>query len=161
MFPNLDQAVLSDSDYDEVMMAIATIRAKLSFLVNLTADERRSSTKMGDKTRIFIQKAMEVANRHSDFLPRSFDVEEMRREVDLIEKLYPVLLSLSQLHELVEDTYMIAGDEAYASARTVYQSAKANGRGIGIDAVVEELGQRFARKPRKSPAQLEVNQTTE
>ncbi|MGJ3249501.1 MAG: hypothetical protein ACFE0J_00010 [Elainellaceae cyanobacterium] len=156
MAPNLDQVVLSDSDHNDVMVAIATIRAKLDFLVNLTVDERRSSAKMGDKTRIFIQKAMDVANRHSDFLPRSFDVDEMRREVDLFEKLYPVLLSLSQLHELVEDTYMIAGDEAYASARTVYQSAKANGRGIGIDAVVEELGQRFTRKPRKPQVRTEA-----
>ncbi|NJN58735.1 MAG: hypothetical protein HC879_15180 [Leptolyngbyaceae cyanobacterium SL_5_9] len=93
---------------------------------------------------------MEVANRNDEFLPRSFDINEMRRAVNLYESLYPILLSLGQLHELLEDTYYVAGNEAYASARVVYQSAKTHGRGIGIDTVVEELGTRFSRKSRKS-----------
>jgi hypothetical protein len=40
------------------MQAIATIRDKLSFLINLSKEERRSLPKMGDKTRIFVQKAL-------------------------------------------------------------------------------------------------------
>jgi hypothetical protein len=150
MTSNLNHATLSETDHQEVMAAIATIQQKLSFLVNLSPEERRTLPKLGDKTRIFIQKAMEVVDRHADFLPRSFDITQMRREVGLYEGLYPILLSLTQLHELVEDTYLIAGTEAYTSARTVYRSAKSNGRGIGIDAVVEELGRRYSRKPRKS-----------
>lgn len=74
----------------------------------------------------------------------------MQREVELYEGLYPILLAVAQLHELVNDTYLAAGNEAYTSARTVYGSAKVNGRGMGVDAVVDDLGQRFSRKPRKS-----------
>jgi hypothetical protein len=152
MTVNLNQAALSDSE-QEVMETIASIHDKLSFLINLTQAERRSLPKIGDKTRIFVQKAMEVANRNNEFLPRSFDINEMRRAVNLYESLYPILLSLGQLHELLEDTYYAAGNEAYASARVVYQSAKTYGRGIGIDTVVDELGTRFSRKSRKSQAQ--------
>lgn len=150
---HLDHAALSETDCQEVMEAITAIHQKLSFLVNLSQEERRSFSKLGDKTRIFIQKAMEVANRNDEFLPRSFDVAEMRRIVEVYERLYPILLSLAQLHELIEDTYVAAGNEAFASARVVYHSAKTNGRGIGIDAVVEELGTRFSRKPRKPQAE--------
>lgn len=146
----LNQAVLSEEDQKEVMVAIATIRQKLPFLINLSTDERRALSKLGDKTCMFIQKAMEVVNQDDSFLPRSFDVAEMQREVELFEGLYPILLSLAQLYELVEHTYWAAGDDAYASARVVYQAAKANGRGIGIDAVVDELGNRFNRKSRKA-----------
>ncbi|NJN89478.1 MAG: hypothetical protein HC878_03270 [Leptolyngbyaceae cyanobacterium SL_5_14] len=150
---DLNQAALSDSEQQDVMETIASIHLKLSFLINMTQAERRSLAKVGDKTRVFVQKAMEVVNRNDEFLPRSFDVDEMRRAVKLYESLYPILLSLGQLHELLEDTYYVAANEAYASARVVYQSAKAHGRGIGVDTVVEELGTRFSRKSRKSPPQ--------
>jgi hypothetical protein len=76
----------------------------------------------------------------------------MQREVDLYEGLYPILLAIAQMHELLDDTYMAAGTKAYASARVVYNSAKVNGRGIGIDTVVDELGQRFTRKSSKAAA---------
>lgn len=155
--PYLNQVTLSEDDREETMLAIATIRQKLSFLINLTLEERRAQPKLGDKTRIFIQKAMEVVNRDDSFLPRSFDVADMQREVELFEGLYPILLSLAQLHELVEHTYLAAGNDAYASARVVYQSAKANGRGIGIDAVVDELGSRFSRKSRKASTENQTN----
>jgi hypothetical protein len=150
----LNQVTLTTTDQQAVLQAIAVIRQKLPFLINLSKEERRTLPKLGDKTRIFVQKAMEVVDQNDNFLPRSFDVSNMRREVNLYEGLYPILLSLAQLHELVEDTYMSAGNEAYASAREVYSAAKAHGRGIGIDAVVEELGTRFSRKSRRTQPQL-------
>jgi len=55
---NLNQATLSEANQRDVMQAIATIRDKLSFLINLSKEERRSLPKMGDKTRIFVQKAL-------------------------------------------------------------------------------------------------------
>lgn len=150
MTTTLTQITFSKDDQKEVMQAIATIQQTLSFLINLSQEERRSLPKLGDKTRIFIQKAMEVVNQNSEFMPRSFEVANMQREVDLYEGLYPILLAIAKLHELVDDTYVAAGNEAYTSARTVYSSAKVNGRGMGVDAVVDELGQRFSRKSRKS-----------
>ncbi len=35
----------------------------------------------------------------------------------------------------------------------MYNHTKASGQGSGLDAVVEEMGQRFARKSRKSKSQ--------
>jgi hypothetical protein len=53
---------------------------------------------------------------------------------------------LAQLNELVEDTVMEVGSEAYTAALLVYNYAKANGAGSGLDGVVDEMGKRFARK---------------
>lgn len=97
-----------------------------------------------------VTKALEVATQNSDFLPQSFDVEEMRKDVELFEALYPLLLSLTQIQDLVDDTCMAVGSEAYAAALQVYSFAKASGQGSGLDVLVEEMGQRFARKPRKA-----------
>jgi hypothetical protein len=89
---------------------------------------------------------LEVAIQNEDILPRSFDLEEFKRDVALFEALYPVLIAIAQLNELIEDTVLEVGSEAYAAALLVYNYAKANGKGSGLDGVVDELGKRFARK---------------
>jgi len=66
--------------------------------------------------------------------------------------MYPIVVALTQLQELVDDTCLAAGSEAYAAALQVYTYAKASGQGGGLDAVIGEMGQRFARKPRKAKA---------
>lgn len=38
-----------------------TIKQKLPFLIDLIAEERKSLPKMGDKSRAFVSKALEVA----------------------------------------------------------------------------------------------------
>jgi hypothetical protein len=146
-------ATLAQTDKDAVMQAIATIKEKLPFLIDLSAEERKALPKMGDKSRAFVSKALEIATQNPDFLPRSFDLEEMRKDVQLFEALYPLLLSLSQLQELVDDTSLAVGSEAYAAALQVYNYAKASGQGSGLDTVVVEMGQRFARKSRKAKSQ--------
>jgi len=62
-------AALSKEDRDAVMDAVAVIKEKLPFLVDLNASERKSLPKMGDKSRAFVSKALEVATQNPDFLP--------------------------------------------------------------------------------------------
>jgi hypothetical protein len=149
-------ATLTQADREAVMDAVATIKAKLPFLMDLTTEERKALPKMGDKSRAFVSKALEVATQNPDFLPRSFDLEEMRKDVQLFEAMYPIVMAFTQLQELLDDTYVMVGSEAYAAALQVYNYAKASGQGSGLDAVVDELGQRFARKSRKKEAQQAV-----
>ena len=146
-------ATLAQTERDAVLQAISTIKEKLPFLVNLSSDDRKTLPKMGDKSRAFVSRALEVAAQNPEFLPQSFNLDEMRKHVQLFEALYPVLLSLTQLQELVNDTSLAVGSEAYAAALQVYNYAKASGQGAGLDAVVVEMGQRFTRKPGKSKSQ--------
>ncbi|MEH2323714.1 MAG: hypothetical protein V7K32_09100 [Nostoc sp.] len=142
-------ARLSAVERQAVMDAIATIREKLTFLIDLTTEERKSLPKLGDKSRAFVTKALEIATQNPDFLPRSFNLDEMRRDIELFEALYPILLSLTQLQELVDDTSVAVGSEAYGAALMVYNYAKASGKGAGLDSMVDDLGRRFARKSKK------------
>ncbi|MCV3214863.1 hypothetical protein OGM63_15280 [Plectonema radiosum NIES-515] len=154
MADNRISANLSATDRLAVMDAIATIRQKLPFLVDLTKEERKALPKLGDKSRAFVTKALEVGTQNPDFLPRSFDLDEMRRDMELFEALYPILLSLTQLQELVDDTAVAVGSEAYAAGLMVYNYAKASGKGTGLDSMVNDLGRRFARKTKKVPAKV-------
>jgi hypothetical protein len=140
---------LSAADREAVMEAISTIRQKLPFLIDLSTEERKALPKLGDKSRAFVSKALEIAAQNPDFLPRSFDLDEMRRDMELFEALYPILLSLTQLQELVDDTSVAVNSEAYAAGLLVYNYAKASGKGAGLDSMVDDLGRRFARKAKK------------
>jgi hypothetical protein len=146
---NRISASLPAADQEVVMLAIATIREKLSFLLGLTPEERRGLCRMGDKSRAFVDKALELATQNAELMPRCLDIDEMRRDLELVEALYPVLLSIAQLQELIEDPYLLAGSEAYAAARMAYNSARANGRGMGLNTTVDQMGRRFERKSRK------------
>ena len=105
---------------------------------------------MDDKSSAFVIKALDVATQNPDFLPRAFNIEEMRKDVELMQMLQPVLMVVDQLQDLVEDTYMQVGSEAYTSALTVYNYAENSPSGAALEGVAEELGRRFARRPRPS-----------
>ncbi|MEH2268292.1 MAG: hypothetical protein V7K68_07645 [Nostoc sp.] len=142
-------AKLSSADREAVMQAITTIREKLPFLIDLTTEERKALPKLGDKSRAFVSKALEIGTQNPDFLPRSFDLNEMRQDIELFEALYPILLSLTQLQELVDDTSVAVGSEAYAAGLMVYNYAKVSGKGAGLESMIDDLGRRFARKAKK------------
>jgi hypothetical protein len=150
--PNRVSATLSQEDQDALLNAVATIRQKLSFLLGLNPDERRTLPRLGDKSRAFVTKALEVATQNPDFLPRSFDIDEMKQDVRLFDAMYPLLLSLTQLQELLDDTTTAVGSEAYAAALLVYGYAKTSGRNTGLDAAVDDMSQRFARKAARTAA---------
>ncbi|MDX2212948.1 MAG: hypothetical protein SFY66_06635 [Oculatellaceae cyanobacterium bins.114] len=147
-------ATLSSTDVAEVLTALETVRQKLSFLMGLTPTERRQLAKLGLKSQTFVVKALDVATQYSNLMPRCLNIDEARRDLALFEALNPVLQSLSQLRELVEDTQMVAGSEAYAAARVAYSSIKTVGKSMGLDEVKDDLAQRF-RKTRKVQPQTE------
>jgi hypothetical protein len=148
---NRIDAALSNADKQAVLDAVQTIRTKPPFLVSLTADDRQSLPKMGDKSRTFVQQALTIAEQNDSFLPRSFDIAEMRKDVMLTESLYPILVAVTQLKELLEDTYKLAGSDAYSAALVIYSSAKRNGQGEALEGLLDTLGQRFARKSKEPP----------
>jgi hypothetical protein len=145
---NRISASISNADQAAVMDAINTIRRKLDFLIDLTPDERHSLPKMGDKSRAFVSEALTVAQQNADILPASFDLPEMQKDVALATALEPIRAALTQLQELVEDTYLAAGSEAYSAALLIYQYARAGSKGAALDNLLDGLGQRFARKSR-------------
>jgi hypothetical protein len=147
---NRVSAELSEADRKAVLDAIETIRTKLSFLIDLSPEQRRSLPKMGDKSRAFVAKALAIAQHNSDFLPRSFSVEEFERDVALAEALLPIMVSLTRLQEQVTDTYTEVGSEAYSASLVVYQYGRTSGDGQSLEGLLDDMGQRFARKSRST-----------
>ncbi len=64
----------------------------------------------------------------------------MQCDLKLFEAMSAILLSLLQLEELVNDTAIAAGSDAYDAALTIYAHAQRNKDDFALDGVVQELG---------------------
>ena len=151
MISNKISATISQTDLEAITKAIETIKEKLPFLVGLTVDEIQSLAKIGTRSQTFVDKALEVAAQNPEILPRGFDIEEMRKDVETFRSLTSIRLLVVQLLELLENTQLLVGSEAYSGALAVYTHAKINGKGVGLDTVVDELGKRFLRNFKAKP----------
>jgi hypothetical protein len=147
---NRVSASLSQADLQAVLAAIQTIRDKLPFLIDLTPDERRAMPKIGDTGHNFAAQALTIATQNLDLLPRAFDLAEFQRDVELLAALRPLVAAVTQLQELIEDTYLQVGSEAYVSALAVYGYAKAGNKGAALDSLLADMKRRFTRKTSKS-----------
>lgn len=144
--PNRISASISPADAGNILTKIGELKAALPFLIDLTPDERRSLPKMGDKSRAFVSRCVQIAQQDDSFLPKKFNVAEFAEDHALSEALEPIRQQLAKLLELVEDTQILAGSEAYIAALEVYNSAQRAGKGSGLDTLIDQVGQRFARR---------------
>ncbi|MCX6366808.1 MAG: hypothetical protein NTX57_08870, partial [Armatimonadetes bacterium] len=134
-----------------VLAAIETIKTKLPFLIDLTPKERQELPKMGDKTQAFVFGVATLVSNDGSFLPRNFAETAFAKDVALVKALQGIRQELLRLAELVDDTAVAVGSEAYVAALVAYRAAQENGRGEGLDELLDELGRRFAKVSKPSP----------
>lgn len=144
--PNRIDAALDSAAAASVTTKLDEAKTLLPFLVDLSPDERRSLPKMGDKSRAFVERCLSIAQQDDSFLPRNFDVDAFGKDLALYSALEPLRQRLAKLLELVEDTQILAGSEAYLAALEVYHSAKRTGRGSGLDDLLDRVSARFTSR---------------
>ena len=150
---NRIDAAFTAEQREKARAALATLAEALPFLIDLPTEDRTTMLKFGEKNRSFVVKALAIAEAHPDILPRSFDVDEFRTSVALVEGLYPLRHAGEPLSRRIDDTYFAAGSEAYAAALVVYQYAKVHNLASGaLEETLDDLGRRFARKGKRSDA---------
>jgi hypothetical protein len=114
-------------------------------LYPLTAEDRQTILKMGDKSLAFVEKTSELAASNPEFCPSYFNLEELR--IDLADAVGLRTLSnrLHQFSSEVDDTMMLAGHEAFAQALTFYNAVKQAARDNvpGAEQLFDELKKRF------------------
>jgi len=152
MSNNQIKATSTTDDQGAVSAAIAAIKQKLPFLVDLSIDDRKSMLKIGAKGYSFVKQALDVASQHPGVLPASFDVNEMRNDTQLFAYLTTLQLILNQLKKQIDDTAMQIGSQAYAAARVVYACASSSFAGPPLEVAADQLGKHFGRKPKAAKA---------
>lgn len=146
MIPNQISYEISDKVLEEIQAHLDAIEARLPFLVGLSAHRRKTMLKAGDQSQVFSRKAMVVGHKIQDYLPRALDLDEMRKDIELVDALHPLQLRLSQLARKMSDTCALASSEAYAAALLIYRTAKQVEGPMGLSRSVAGLSTRFHRR---------------
>lgn len=138
---------------------IDTVREKLQecrtalapYLQGLTAEDRSTLFKMGDKTVATVQKTKSYVETNPEFVPVYMDKAEFLKDEAVVSSLSPIGNLATQLATDLSDTIMLAGSEALQSALLYYgQIKEAQSKGIATaKPIYEDLSQRFIRPYRK------------
>jgi len=144
MAQNIASTHFTAEQWGAVDQAIDQLGAALApVLVALGADQRRRLVRMGDGSAAFVRKTLDVINDNLHVMPRNFDVDEMRRDVETHDTLNARTVRLMQLMEKLRDTDAALGSDAMVAALQGYQFLKSAGKGEGVDALRRMLGERF------------------
>ncbi|MFA6287109.1 MAG: hypothetical protein WC661_06945 [Opitutaceae bacterium] len=130
--------------------ALATIRTKLPFLIDLSPTEKRRLFKMGDGSRAFVEKALIAAQANPQVFPPSFDLDEYARDWALWAQMGTLSNNVTQLAELIDDTQTALGADLMNAGLTAYGYLSKASVG-GLEEIKADLGKRFDRRSSASP----------
>lgn len=139
---------ISEADWTAIDAALDTLETKLGAkLLDLTIDQRKELTKMGDKSEAFGRQTLITARLNIVKLPPEAAADLTIEEADLaaLDTLRPRLARLTALAEKADDTELALGSDIMVYCLTVYRILKAVGAGAGLDALKAQMGARFQR----------------
>jgi len=149
--PNRISSEISGEASAAVNAALQSIGGQMPFLIDLKPDERETLHHLKAGNTQFVQNTVTLVNKETGFLPRSFDIAEFKKDVELFTALHDIHHNVAALLRCIEDTMTIAGSEAYAAALAVYNYAKSKNIATpGLDPYVDDLARRFSRKSRNN-----------
>lgn len=148
VFSNRVAATLTPAAITSIKASVAAIKAQMPFLIGATIEERQTMPKISEVNRVFTSDALVSVQNNGQMLPAYFQAAELSLDYKLYEAIDEVAFLVAQLAELISDTQMIAGSEAYVTSLTAYRlfGAAAAAGVPGADAVYEALKARFARQ---------------
>jgi len=155
MSQNLISLNLSAADYTEIDAALTTLEQKFAGLIDLATDERRSLTKMGDKSEAFCRQTLTVLAQNPQLVPPSLNLAEAQRDLVSLDALRSRTTRLQQLVGRAEDSEMALGSDVMSAALEGYALLRVMGKGSGLDNLRQGISSRFSRSARapKSEAQ--------
>ncbi|MGH6646775.1 hypothetical protein [Aquabacterium sp.] len=152
---NLISLTLTAADHAAIADALSTLESKLSGLISLSTDERRSLNKMGEKSETFCRRTLVAMSDNAGLIPADVDVAEAQRDLAQLDALRPHIARLTKLLGRAEDSEMALGSDVMVTALEGYALLKVLGKGSGLDSLRKDMSVRFMRKTRatESPAQ--------
>jgi len=78
---------------------------------------------MGARSEAFVRHTLDTLEQDPDILPRSFDLEEMQRDLVALDQLRPIFSRLRQLAGRADDTERALGNDLYESALAAYTAS--------------------------------------
>lgn len=148
MSQNLIQLTLTPEDYAAIDDALATLETRLSSLIDLSADERRSIVRMGEKSEAFCRQTLMAMDENRKLIPESVGLDDARGDLAQLDVLRSRTLRLQRLAGRCEDTTTALGSDIMSTALEGYGLLKMLGKGSGLAPLRETIASRFSRRSR-------------
>lgn len=149
---------IPDDDMQAILAAIATIEEKLlPHLVDLHPEDRRALPKMGPKTVDFVSATLDHINADASFKPVFVDVDEFTRDLAAVGALRKLQQPISKIADMIEDSLLLSGSEAYTAALACYQGIKAAAK-LNMPGAMVAASDLAGRYPRRASRGTEAPQ---
>ena len=148
MTQNLVAIEFSPADLEAIDGALAVLEAKLGILITLSADERRTAIKMGDKSEVFCRQTELVLRQNPGIVPGNFDLAGLQQDIVALDALRSLQQRLRTLTDRTDDTELALGSDIMSASFDGYALAKVGGKGTALDTLRDAMLTRLSRKPR-------------
>ena len=123
-YGNLISTTISKNKIDEITAAIERINDQLPTLITLSKEEMSSMPKVSYQNIDFIHEVLEFVDTYPEMVPDHINVQEIRKDLELIESISAILKPMKRLVKKLEDSALLAGSEAYVPSLAIYNSVK-------------------------------------
>lgn len=148
MSQNLIQLNLTAEDYSAIDGALTVLETRFAGLIDLSAEDRRSIVRMGEKSESFCRQTLVAMDENRSFIPASVGLDDARDDLTQLDALRGRTLRLQRLAGRCEDTTTALGSDVMSTALEGYGLLKMLGKGSGLAPLRETIASRFSRRAR-------------
>jgi hypothetical protein len=142
---NLISATFTEENERQAMELLAQLKALFPFGIKLSADQKKRIPKLDDARIPFAEKGLFYGEQKPLIVPPFTNLGEYKVDLEFVKATRRVGAELASIAEMVSDTRMAAGADAYQAALSIYGSAKSAAKqGVpGTQTIVDEMGKLF------------------
>lgn len=148
---NLVSAEIDGETVRGLVEEIQSVRARLQFLVRLSAEDRQRLARPGHEILEALPSLAEAAKEHPTHFPAEiFDVTELRRDLALTSALEPLHAAAKELADDLSDTRLAAESDAYRTGLSGWVLAKVAVRYVpALGNVIDQMRRILDRRSRQ------------
>jgi hypothetical protein len=142
---NYISAEIKDETIAKINADIVDIQNTLPFTISLSPAVKKTMPKREDSRSPFVSKCLSYASKEPRILPPFADLAELQRDINLFNNLQNLAKDINRLANMINDTRIAAGSDAYVAALSIYNAAKqaAKMNVPGAKAIVDDLKTSF------------------
>jgi hypothetical protein len=146
--------VITAQQKADILAAIAALKAKLTFTIGLTMDERTTILKLGDKSVAFDKKCTSYMAARPDLIPPFIDVAELNKDRAALDEVNDIQRALNEVNQALADTATQIGHEIILPDFSYYNNVGfcAKNGVAGAQAIYDDLSERFPGRKGKAKA---------
>lgn len=144
---NYISAEISSEKVSETLGLLTSVKNNMPFLIKLENVSKKGMVSLDDSRTPFVAKCLQYAQKEAKIVPPYVNLEELNKDLILFSNLQNLAREVNRLADMLNDTRIAAGTDAYVASLSIYNSAKqaAKMNIPGTQAIVDDLKKAFER----------------